>query len=115
MARNDNAALVELFTPRFPELKALYDACETRKDVLALRKRIDAQLGTGRWGIVDGVRQYIEPTTEVPACVGANEAFAKEARANFSDNVTIVKSGKEMRVRMADRYLSRSNTVGRLR
>jgi hypothetical protein len=111
MARNDNAALVEMFAPRFPELKALYDACETRKDVLALRKRIDTQLGGGRW--VDGT--YQEPETEVPSCIGANEAFAKAARATFNDNVTIVKSGKEMRVAMADRYLSRSNKVGRLR
>lgn len=112
MARtDDNALAVEMFAPRFPALKALFDACGSKKEVAALKKRVDAQNMGGRW--VDG--KFQEPVTEVPMCSGAIEAFAKDARKRFAVETVSQTSAAELRVGMADRYLSRSNRVGRLR
>jgi hypothetical protein len=111
MSKHD-LALVPHFAEKYAELRALFTACEDRKAVMALAKRIDAQLDGGRW--VDGVFQ--EPETEVPACSGALMAFKAEALAyHYVPKTAAPLSGKEMRVQMADRYLSRSNRVGRLR
>lgn len=91
------------FDGRFPELKALFEACKDRKAVLALAKRIRKQL------------MGDEPQS-VPMCWGAFEDFKAAALAiHRQPEVVKMQSGRDMRVAMADRYLSRSNRVGRLR
>jgi hypothetical protein len=95
----------------YGDLKALFDACESKKEIAALKKRIEGQLDGGRW--IDGTFQ--EPVCEVKACYGAVDAFAKDARNRFKVEAVRMVSAKESRVQMADRYLSRSNRVGRLR
>jgi hypothetical protein len=93
----------DYFAERYPELRALFRACEDRKAVLALAKRITRQL------------MGDEPQ-EVPMCFGALEAYKREALDyHYAPKSVLAISGAEARVRMADRYLSRSNRVGRLR
>lgn len=92
------------FAARFPELAALFNDCDTRKDVQALMRKLNKE-----------IRDLRADEYTVPMCAGAVEAF--KIRANENTRVEIIKqvSGKEMRVAMADRYLSRNNRVGRLR
>lgn len=97
-----DAQMVVYFTESHADLKALFDACQTRQEVNALARRLKKQL--------DGTMPE-----EVKLSWGAFEAFKAEANARTRVETIRTVSAQDMRVNMADRYLSRRNTVGRLR
>lgn len=94
--------MVAYFAEDYADLKAAFEACETRKEVGALARKITKEL-------------MGDAETTVKASFGALDAF--KAVANKRTKVECVRtvSAAESRVQMADRYLSRGNRVGRLR